>query len=156
MSANRSKEAVRWNWAKLSANDPKQPLTKHDNEWLCRRVFSALMITTRQNSLITLLLLPFLASASDVRSAEWDIEEMRWSFERYYKTFGVYPDSFDELIDKYRNSRHPEDPWGRKYQYSLERPSICEKEMPYYLWTYGSDGKIGGEGTARDIANCNL
>ena len=28
MSANRSKEAVRWNWAKLSANDPKQPVAE--------------------------------------------------------------------------------------------------------------------------------
>lgn len=94
--------------------------------------------------------------ASDFRSAKMEIEEMHWVFEHYYKTFGVYPESYAELIDKFRNVRNPDDPWGRKYCYSLERPPICNKEMPYYLWTLGSDDEIGGEGTAEDVANCNL
>ena len=101
-----------------------------------------------------LIAVPVLASS--IRSAKMDIEAMHSSFERYFKTFGVYPDSFAELIDKYQNSRHPEGPWGRKYRYSLERPSICQNEMPYYLWTLGSDDEIGGEDAAQDIANCNL
>ena len=101
-----------------------------------------------------LIAIPVLAS--NFRSAEMEIEEMHWVFERYFKTFGVYPDSFAELIDKYRNVRHPDDPWGKKYRYSLERPSICTKEMPYYLWTLGSDDEIGGEDAAQDIANCDL
>jgi hypothetical protein len=106
--------------------------------------------------LVLLLLITTSVFASDFRSAKVDIEDMHWALERYYKTFGVYPESFAELIDKYRNSRHPDDPWGTKYMYSLERPPICKKEMPYYLWTLGSDNEIGGEGDAEDVANCNL
>jgi len=113
------------------------------------------MVWTRIFPILVLLSLT-PAYASDVRSAKMDIEEAHWVFERYYKTFGVYPESFAELIDKYRYVRHPDDPWGRKYRYSLERPPICNKEMPYYLWTLGSDDEIGGEGAAEDVANCRL
>jgi general secretion pathway protein G len=44
------------------------------------------------------------------------------------------------------------DPWKREYYY--ESPGTHGGE--YDVWTYGADGKPGGEGTAADIGNWNL
>jgi general secretion pathway protein G len=45
----------------------------------------------------------------------------------------------------------PKDPWGNPYQYL----SPGEKRE-FDLWSNGSDGQPGGEGTATDIGNWNL
>jgi len=47
--------------------------------------------------------------------------------------------------------RLPPDPWGNAYQYL----SPGEK-MEFDLWSYGSDGRSGGEKVAADIGNWNL
>ena len=47
--------------------------------------------------------------------------------------------------------RLPSDPWGNPYQYL----SPGEK-MEFDLWSYGSDGKSGGDQVAADIGNWNL
>ncbi len=41
----------------------------------------------------------------------------------------------------------PEDPWGKEYEYIS--PGT---EGPYDLFSYGSDGRQGGEGDASDIS----
>ncbi len=47
--------------------------------------------------------------------------------------------------------RLPTDPWGNPYQFL----SPGEK-MEFDLWSYGADGKPGGEKVAADIGNWNL
>ena len=47
--------------------------------------------------------------------------------------------------------RLPADPWGNPYQYL----SPGEK-MEIDLWSFGSDGRTGGEGTGAEIGNWNL
>lgn len=44
------------------------------------------------------------------------------------------------------------DPWGNDYQYL----SPGTRGGAYDLWSYGSDGQSGGEGTAADIGNWNI
>jgi general secretion pathway protein G len=44
------------------------------------------------------------------------------------------------------------DPWGNDYQYL----SPGTRGGAYDLWSYGSDGQPGGEGTAADIGNWNI
>jgi general secretion pathway protein G len=41
----------------------------------------------------------------------------------------------------------PEDPWGAEFQYISPG-----SEGPYDLYSYGSDGREGGEGDAADIS----
>ena len=48
--------------------------------------------------------------------------------------------------------RISKDPWGADYQYSL--PGTHGKE--YDLFTLGSDGQPGGDGSAADIGNWNI
>jgi len=47
--------------------------------------------------------------------------------------------------------RLPEDPWGHKYQYVS--PGV---NGPFDLYSFGADGKEGGEGKNADIGNWNL
>lgn len=49
-------------------------------------------------------------------------------------------------------SRLPKDPWGNPYQYL--QPG--NQSADYDIWSYGSDGKKGGTGSAADIGNWNL
>ena len=47
--------------------------------------------------------------------------------------------------------RLPTDPWGNPYQYL----SPGEK-MEFDIWSYGADGRTGGDGTSAEIGNWNL
>ncbi|MFZ0488500.1 MAG: type II secretion system major pseudopilin GspG [Arenicellales bacterium] len=44
--------------------------------------------------------------------------------------------------------RLPKDPWGNDYQYLSPG-----QHGDYDIWSYGSDGKPGGQGSAADIGN---
>jgi len=46
--------------------------------------------------------------------------------------------------------RIPEDPWGNPYEY--EQPGQNNAHS-FDLWSYGADGKPGGEGVDADIGN---
>ncbi len=45
----------------------------------------------------------------------------------------------------------PPDPWGNDYQYAS--PGECNPQS-YDLWSWGADGKQGGEDLDTDIGNC--
>ena len=45
--------------------------------------------------------------------------------------------------------RLPEDPWGNSYQY--RRPGGDNR--PFDIWSFGADGREGGEGDDADIGN---
>ena len=45
----------------------------------------------------------------------------------------------------------PDDPWGNSYQYAS--PGECNPQS-YDLWSWGADGKQGGEGNDADLRNC--
>lgn len=69
---------------------------------------------------------------------------------------GKYPDSLDALITPDANGhtylegkKVPRDPWGREYKY--EKPTAEHPDPRVY--TYGRDGKPGGEGDDADIDN---
>lgn len=47
--------------------------------------------------------------------------------------------------------RLPKDPWGNDYQYLAPG-----EKMEFDLWSNGSDGQIGGDEAAKDVANWNL
>ncbi len=44
----------------------------------------------------------------------------------------------------------PKDPWNNDYQYTQPGQKNTNS---FDLWSYGSDGALGGEGTAADIGN---
>jgi general secretion pathway protein G len=48
-----------------------------------------------------------------------------------------------------KNGIIPHDPWNNPFQYQI----LGLEGKEYYLYSYGADGKLGGEGEAADIRN---
>ncbi len=100
---------------------------------------------------------------SKVTTAQVQVKMLRSSIESLRLDIGRYPTA-DEgigLLSKppsdaalaarwrgpYLDDALPPDPWGNPYQYALPGAD----GQGFALYSFGSDGKRGGEGDARDI-----
>ncbi|ADO45438.1 MAG: type II secretion system major pseudopilin GspG [Hydrogenobacter thermophilus] len=55
-----------------------------------------------------------------------------------------------------KGNKLPLDPWGNPYHYfGPDDPKTKEKGVDFIIMSYGSDGKEGGEGEAKDISNAD-
>ncbi|CAM3839589.1 MULTISPECIES: type II secretion system major pseudopilin GspG [Pseudoalteromonas] len=95
-----------------------------------------------------------LGSASrDIAAAQMNAFET--ALDTYRLDIGTYPQSLNELRESdnprwdgpYLPKNIPLDPWGNSYNYS--QPG--NNGEPYSLFSFGADGKEGGEGDNRDI-----
>lgn len=96
--------------------------------------------------------------------AKVDIATLESAMEMYRLDNQTYPRSQDGLAaltsapaglanpERYREGgyirRLPDDPWGNPYQYAAPGRS-----GPFDIWSYGADGREGGEGNDADIGN---
>lgn len=92
-----------------------------------------------------------------------EIETFKQALEEYYIDCGRFPSEeqgLGALWEKpylypvpagwngpYIDTELPADPWGYEYNYKVPGPN----NLPYEIFSYGSDGEKGGEGTASDI-----
>lgn len=92
-----------------------------------------------------------------------EIETFRLALDEYYTECGVLPTAeqgLNALWEKpllypvpskwngpYLDSEVPLDPWGNEYNYRVPGPN----GLKYEIFSYGSDGEKGGEGTRTDI-----
>lgn len=92
-----------------------------------------------------------------------EIEAFTLALEEYYSDCGILPSAeqgLEALWKKpvlypvpsqwkgpYLDSEVPLDPWGNEYHYKVPGPN----GLPYEIFSYGSDGKSGGEGSSQDI-----
>ena len=92
-----------------------------------------------------------------------EIETFKSALEEYYTECGSLPSQeqgLKALWEKpylypvpsnwngpYLDSEVPLDPWGNEYYYNVPGPN----NLPYEIFSYGSDGEKGGEGSAQDI-----
>ncbi len=79
-----------------------------------------------------------------------DVATYQSALAAFYGDTGKYPSTDEGLaalspkyVDKVRN-----DPWGRPYNYN--NPG---RSGPYEVFSYGADGREGGEGADADIAS---
>jgi general secretion pathway protein G len=99
---------------------------------------------------------------SKVQAAEAQIKMLRQAIETYRLDIGTLPttaEGLDALVKPpndavkprwkgpYLDDAVPLDPWGNKYQYAV--PGA--EGRPYALYSYGADGKAGGEGVDADL-----
>ncbi|HXV77929.1 MAG TPA: type II secretion system protein GspG [Candidatus Polarisedimenticolaceae bacterium] len=63
---------------------------------------------------------------------------------KYENRRGRWPESLDRLTPDYLE-RPPIDPWGRELLYGVK-----PQRRGYVLGCYGADGRLGGDGAARD------
>ena len=98
--------------------------------------------------------------ASKQNLAKMEIAKMCDAIETYYVTFGRYPTNEEgiEILTKPSEklvagllSKVPVDPWEHQYQYN--QPG---RNSLYEVICYGSDGREGGEGEARDLSSNDL
>lgn len=119
-----------------------------------------LVILTLLASLVGPRLLDQLGGAK-TKSTRIQISEMEQAMDLYKLDVGRYPldsEGLQALAQKpatasgwngpYLKKALPQDPWGGAYQYKA-----VGRNGPPDIFSFGADGKVGGEGDAADIYN---
>lgn len=119
-----------------------------------------LVILTLLASLVGPRVLDQLGGAK-LKSAKLQISEIEQALDLYKLDVGRYPsdaDGLQALVQRpssimgwngpYLKKALPVDPWGGAFQYK----SSGQNGVPS-IYSYGADGKEGGEGDAQDIHN---
>ncbi len=86
------------------------------------------------------------------RKAEADIATLEQGIEMYRLNRMNYPstgDGLQALVSEGFIKRLPDDPWGNPYRYAAPG----RDGQPFDVYTYGADGREGGEGDDADIGN---
>lgn len=86
-----------------------------------------------------------------VTATKLQIQQFRTPLELYYNDKGRYPSSeegLEALVKEGLIKKIPLDPWNNPYHYRY--PGEINPEE-YEIWSYGADGKEGGEGFNADI-----
>lgn len=101
--------------------------------------------------------------SSKVKTAEVQIKMFKGSLETFRLDVGRFPTQAEGLLvlnqaptdervrarwrGPYLDQEVPLDPWGNAYVYSLPGAN----GQPFALYSFGGDGKRGGEGTDADV-----
>jgi general secretion pathway protein G len=98
-----------------------------------------------------------------IATTKSQIETLSMALNSYFFDCGAYP-SKDQGLDAlwtkpatgaenwkgpYLQKPVPKDAWGTAYEYSVPGPN----GLPFGLRSFGSDGKEGGDGSAKDITS---
>jgi general secretion pathway protein G len=86
-----------------------------------------------------------------VDAAKMQIRNFQLPLNEYMSAHGNYPSSeegLDALVKEGYLKKVPLDPWGNPYQYRF--PGEVEQDE-YEIYSFGADGKEGGEGFNADI-----
>ena len=86
---------------------------------------------------------------ADQTKAKAEIQAMKSAITAYMlKNNRKLPNTLDEIAPFMDPPRVPKDPWGNAYQY--RQPG---EHGEFELFSFGKDGKLGGEAEAADIVN---
>jgi general secretion pathway protein G len=87
------------------------------------------------------------------QAAKESINNLKLALQNYSLNNGNYPATDEGLEaltrDGLLKQKDTIDPWGNPYQYI----SPGEHDADYDLWSYGADGKDGGEGFDADVTS---
>ena len=95
----------------------------------------------------------YLDSARRQR-AKSDIASIASAIDRFYQENSRYP-THDEGLEGLGLKTRLMDPWGRRYEYRQPAANSPD-EPPYEVFTYGQDGREGGEGADGDLFSWQL
>jgi general secretion pathway protein G len=87
-----------------------------------------------------------------IRKAEADIATLEQGVEMYRLNRLNYPttgEGLQALVSEGFIKRLPNDPWNKPYLYAAPG----REGQPFDIYTYGADGREGGEGDDADIGN---
>lgn len=93
-----------------------------------------------------------------VRAAQAEIQRLSMAVDEFYLDTGRAPRSLRELTERpsgvrnwngpYVNASNLNDPWDQPYHYRFPG-----QHRSYDIYSYGADGRPGGEGANRQITN---
>ncbi len=95
---------------------------------------------------------------SKVKTAETQIKMFKMALQTYRLDVGQYPEELKYLTEQparngeywsgpYIDEALPLDPWNQSYVYAVDGSA----PQGFYLYSYGGDGKEGGEDIAADL-----
>jgi general secretion pathway protein G len=87
-----------------------------------------------------------------LRKAQADIATLEQGVEMYRLNRMTYPsggDGLQALVSEGFIKRLPDDPWGNPYRYAAPG----RNGQPFDIFSYGADGREGGEDDNADIGN---
>jgi general secretion pathway protein G len=87
-----------------------------------------------------------------MKKAEADVALLEQAAEMYRLSKMDYPSGdqgLQALVSEGYVKRLPEDPWGNPYRYAAPG----KEGRPFDIYSYGADGREGGEGDDADIGN---
>ena len=140
--------------------DKKVKLRQRTAGFTLIELLVVLVILTLLASLVGPRLLDQLGGAKS-KSARIQIAEIEQAMDLYKLDVGRYPsdsEGLQALVQKpsavlgwngpYLKKALPVDPWNSAYQYKA-----TGRNGPPDIFSYGADGKLGGEGDAADVYN---
>ncbi len=111
-----------------------------------------LLIVIMILGLLMSLVAPAMFSKVDstkIKTAKAQMYMFETALDTYRLDMGVYPKALEQLLRSsakgwdgpYLPKKVPTDPWGNEYAYSSPGPN----GEPYLLFSFGSDGQLGGD-----------
>lgn len=96
--------------------------------------------------------------SSKVKTADTQVKMLKVALQTYKLDVGKFPEELRYLDENpgtsvknwngpYLEEKLPLDPWGNSYQYALAKSA----RHGFNLYSFGADGKAGGEGIDADV-----
>lgn len=127
-------------------------------------IMAVVLIIGLLTTLVGVAIIPQI-DKSRVNTAKAQISMLDAALETYRMDNAVFPTTeqgLDALVHEPEGARNyqpggylrkrqiPVDPWGNAYQYLAPGQ---HNDLTYDLWSFGADGKAGGNGVNADIGN---
>ncbi len=141
----------------------EQALTDHEAGLTLIEIMVVVVIIGILATIIVINVLPSQNRAM-IEKARADVSQLESALEMYRLTFNTYPTTEQglevlvtapddaRLAARYPDggfiNRLPRDPWDNEYQYVI--PGEYGR---FDIWSFGADGRVGGEGEDADIGN---
>ena len=141
---------------KLSADDPQQPSVCAVNSVkMFSRAGTKLIIVILLSIAVVIGARTISGSVSRERTptVREDVDSLAAVIDLYHDREGSYPVVLAGLVERRYLERLPMDFWGVPYNYSIDQPRVASDDQPFYVWTLGSDNRVGGDGPDRDVGN---
>jgi general secretion pathway protein G len=140
---------------------PRDPGLRRDDEKGCGRsaehgftlveLMVVILIIGLLATVVIINVLPATDKAAETK-AKADVSTLETAAEMYRLNKLAYPSAADGLQALAREGyvkRLPKDPWGNPYHYAAPG----RDGRPFDIYSYGADGREGGEGKDADIGN---
>ncbi len=141
-------------------NDKTENKKKLQSGFTLVEVLVTLVIIGLMATIIVITVIPMMSKAKS-QKAGIDIARLEQAIEFYYLETSRYPEKLEELLPNQSNNdlvrsdgyikSLPLDPWNNPYNYKYPGDNGV-----YDLWSWGADGKQGGDGENADIGNWDI